>query len=81
MKQSTDNINNELINIIGAVALVSAIAYFFNVISRKTNTKIISNDARRVLQNQTEAVKLRKAVDTYHITGDWKKTDINEILK
>lgn len=70
----------QIANIIGAVAAVGAVLYVFKTIASKTETNIISNDARRILENKDGALKLRRAIDTYHVTGDWKKTKIDEIL-
>ncbi|WP_136466846.1 hypothetical protein [Flagellimonas onchidii] len=85
-QQSTNTSSSELTtfeivaNIIGVVAAVGAIAYIFKSIAKKTETRIISNDARRVLENKDEAKLLREAIDTYHVTGDWEKTKIDKIL-
>ena len=70
----------QVANVVGVIAALAAVAYAFKSINRRTKTNIISDDARRVLKNKVEAKKLRKAIDTYHVTGDWKKTKINEIL-
>lgn len=79
-KDSETPIIEQLANYIGVIAAVGAIFYFFKIIGKKTSTDIISDDARRVLENKSEAKRLREAIDTYHITGDWGKTEINEIL-
>ena len=70
----------QVANIIGIVAAISALAYVIKTIVHKTDTSIISDNARKVLENKDEALRLRKAIDTYHVTGDWEKTEINDIL-
>lgn len=77
--KSTES-DNPLVDIIGVVAVFSAFFYILDAFSRKTNTSIISNNARKVLDNKDDALKLREAVDMYHATGDWNKTKIKEIL-
>lgn len=80
IKSPETPIIEQLADFIGVIAALGAIYYFFKIIGKKTSTDIISDDARRVLENQSEAKRLREAIDTYHITGDWEKTKINEIL-
>lgn len=70
----------DIANVFGIVAAFAAVAYLLKSLADQSNTKIISNNARKVIDNKDEALKLRKAIDTYHVTGDWKKTEINQIL-
>ena len=70
----------QLVNIIGVVAAVSTLVYVIRLIAKRTDTSIISDNARKVLENKDEALRLRKAIDTYHVTGDWEKTEIGDIL-
>ncbi|SKB48911.1 hypothetical protein SAMN05660776_1360 [Salegentibacter holothuriorum] len=69
-----------LSDIIGFIAVLTSIFYLVKILLSKTDTNIISNDAREVLDSQDGARQLRHAVDKYHITGDWGKTNINKIL-
>lgn len=80
LKNTEPTALDQVANVVGVIAAVAAVIYAFKSINRKTKTDIISDNARRVLKNQAEAQKLRKAIDTYHVTGDWEKTKINEIL-
>ena len=79
-KQEDPTTLEQIASVVGIVAAIWAVSELFKSIARKTDTTIISNDARRVLQDKDEAKKLRTAVDTYHATGNWEETDINDIL-
>ena len=59
--KSTES-DNPLVDIIGVVAVFSAFFYILDAFSRKTNTSIISNNARKVLDNKDDALKRLKAL-------------------
>jgi hypothetical protein len=74
------NLFDSLIGVFGVIALFAIIYNTFKTIANKTETNVISDKALKAIQNPDEAIKLRKAIDEYHETGDWSKTEINSIL-
>lgn len=74
------NLFDSIIGIFGILALFALIYNIFKNFSSKTENDVMSEKALEAIQNPEEAIKLRKAIDSYHKTGDWSKTDISKIL-
>jgi|TARA_B110000091_G_C13519615_1_gene351891 hypothetical protein len=78
-----NNNKNLLDSVIGVFGVIASFAILYNTIktiANNTETNVISDNALEAIQNPEEAIKLRKAIDSYHETGDWSKTDISKIL-
>ena len=64
-----------------AVVVILRQLYRFLCWLATDDTVIMTQEARAVVRDQEKSKKLRKAIDTYHLTGDWNKTNVFEILK
>jgi len=75
--------NKMLHDAFGSIAIVVILRrlYRFVRLINTDDTVIISKKARAVIRDQEKSKELRKAINTYHQTGDWNKTKIFEILK
>jgi hypothetical protein len=71
---------DSLLGILGILSLVAVAYHTYKTIADKTETNVISDKALKVLQDPKQAEKLREAVDKYHDTGDWSKTELETIL-
>ncbi|GEM_PF-1524677 len=75
--------NKTLENILAAIGVLTLAAIVYNglkSLTSQTETAVISKDAVKAIQNPETAEKLREAVDKYHDTGDWDKTELKSIL-
>lgn len=78
-----DNNNKTLdsiLDVIGILSLVTIVYHAFKSLASETETNVISKDAVKAIQNPTTANQLREAVDKYHDTGDWDKTELKSII-
>lgn len=64
-----------------AVVVILRQLYRFLCWLATDDTVIMSKKARVVIRDRKRSKELRKAIDTYHQTGDWNKTNVFEILK
>lgn len=71
---------DSILDILGVLSLVAIVYHGYKALNSNTETNVISDDALKAIQNPETADKLRKAVDDYHDTGDWKKTKLESIL-
>lgn len=71
---------NKIASMIGIIAIIAVVKYIFDLISQNTATNVISNEGLEILEDPKKKVELRKAVDEYHQTGDWSKTELNSII-
>ena len=74
---------NAIESILGVLGILSIIVFAYQIfkeIQARTETRIISEDALELLDNPDKAKLLRKAIDEYHRTGDWNKTELNNII-
>jgi hypothetical protein len=71
---------NKIANMIGIIAMIAVVKYILDLISQNTATNVISNEGLEILEDPEKKVELRKAVDEYHQTGDWSKTELNSII-
>ncbi|TDN80804.1 hypothetical protein DET49_13016 [Salegentibacter sp. 24] len=71
---------NKLANMIGIIAIIAVVKYILDLISQNTDTNVISNEGLEILEDPDKKIELRKAVDEYHQTGDWSKTELNSII-
>lgn len=71
---------DSLVGVLGVVTLTVIVYNAIKSITNKTETNVISDKALKVIKEPEEAIKLRKAIDKYHETGDWKDTEISNIL-
>ena len=69
-----------LVGVLGVVTLSVVVYNAIKSISNKTETNVISDKALKAIKKPEEAKKLRKAIDKYHETGNWKDTEISNIL-
>ncbi|WP_133549731.1 hypothetical protein [Salegentibacter sp. 24] len=65
---------------IGIIAIIAVVKYILDLISQNTDTNVISNEGLEILEDPDKKIELRKAVDEYHQTGDWSKTELNSII-
>lgn len=79
MENNKSAIDN-LLGIIGVVALFAIVHQAYKVLASETDTNVISDEAIKAIQNPKTADQLREAVDKYHDTGDWSKTKLESIL-
>lgn len=75
-KSTLDNI----LEVLGILSLVVVAYHAYKEITTKTKTTVISDEGLKALQDPEQAKKLREAVDEYHETGDWDKTELKSIL-
>lgn len=78
--KSKNEVFDTVVGVVGMISLVALVLGIIKSISKRTETNIISDKALNVLNNPEEAKRLRKAVNKYHQTGDWDKTEIKTIL-
>ena len=71
---------NKIANLIGIIAIIAVIRYVLGLLSKSTDTNVISNHGLEILEDPNKTVELRKAVDEYHQTGDWSKTELSSII-
>ncbi len=74
------SILDSVLSILGIFSLVAIAYHTYKTIAEKTETTVISEEALKVIQDPDQAKRLRKAVDQYHDTGDWSKTELESIL-
>ena len=67
----------DLIIALGILALIILVIEF---VRKKTETKIISDDAIKVLNNREKAEKLRNVVSEYHKTGEWNQEKLGSLI-
>ncbi|WP_299672027.1 hypothetical protein [uncultured Polaribacter sp.] len=78
--KNSKNILESIIAIVGILSVILFLYHKFKNITFSTETKVISDDGLKAVQNPEKADKLREAVDAYHSTGDWDKTKLKSIL-
>lgn len=71
---------NKIANMIGIIAIITVVKYILDLISQNSDTNVISNEGLEILEDPDKKIELRKAVDEYHQTGDWSKTELNSII-
>lgn len=71
---------NKIANMIGIIAILVVVKYILDLISKSTETSVISDKGLEILDDPDRKIELRKAVDEYHKTGDWSKTELNSII-
>lgn len=71
---------NKIANLIGIIAMLTVVKYILSLLSKNTDTNVISHEGLEILEDPSKKVELRKAVDEYHQTGDWSKTELNSII-
>lgn len=71
---------NKIANMIGIIAIIAVVKYILDLISQNSDTNVISNEGLEILEDPEKKIELRKAVDEYHQTGDWSKTELNSII-
>jgi hypothetical protein len=71
---------DSILEILGILSLFVVVYHAYKDIASKTETTVISDEAIKALQNPEQAKRLRNAVDEYHETGDWDKTELKSIL-
>lgn len=71
---------NKLFNLIGIIAFLAVLRYFLKLITRITETSVISKEGLEILDDPKRKIELREAVDEYHKTGDWSQTKLDTII-
>ncbi len=71
---------NKIANLIGFIAFLAVLQYFYKLFNKTTETHVISDQGLEILEDSNKKIVLRKAVDEYHQTGDWSKTELNSII-
>ncbi|PQJ80761.1 hypothetical protein [Polaribacter porphyrae] len=74
------NIKNSILNFIGLFTIVFVITSIIRKINRKTETKIISENALKVISDKHKAEKIRESIEQYHKNNKWDETKINTYL-
>ena len=57
--------------------IIGVILLIIRFINKKTETKLYSDDALDVLQDDDNLKKLEGVVSNYHKSGKWSKVEIN----
>lgn len=78
MKQNT--FFDSVLNVVGIVTLVAIAVHTIRTISKRTDTKVISNEALNALNDKKKALELREVVEDYHSTGEWDQNKLDTIL-
>lgn len=78
--ENNKNTFESVLAIIGILYILGYIYHKVRSINSDTETKVISEDGLKAIQNPDTASQLREAVDDYHDTGDWNKTKLESIL-
>lgn len=71
---------NKLFNLIGIIAFLAVLRYVLKLITRITETSVISKEGLEILDDPKRKIELREAVDEYHKTGDWSQTKLDTII-
>tara|TARA_E500000318_G_scaffold102506_2_gene106861 strand:- start:477 stop:701 length:225 start_codon:yes stop_codon:yes gene_type:complete len=71
---------NKISNLVGIIAFIAVLRYIWKLFTQNTETKVISKEGLEILEDPDKKTVLRKAVDEYHQTGDWSKTELNSII-
>lgn len=79
MENNKSAIEN-ILALAGLLAIAAIIVRAYKSVSSETETHVISEDGLKAIKDPETADKLREAVDQYHDTGDWKKTELESIL-
>ena len=69
--------NNKILNAVGILMIIGVILLIIRFINKKTETKLYSDDALDVLQDDDNLKKLEGVVSNYHKSGKWSKVEIN----
>ncbi|QTD36407.1 hypothetical protein JL193_09565 [Polaribacter batillariae] len=78
--ENNKNTFESILAIIGILYILGFVYHKLKNITSDTETKVISDDGLKAIQNPDTASQLREAVDDYHNTGDWNKTKLESIL-
>lgn len=73
--------NNKILESLSIITLITVIYAIYKKIERKTETKIISDEAVEALHDKEKAIKLRKIVNDYHKGNNKWKEEVNSILE
>ena len=71
---------NKIANLIGIIAFIAIVRYILKLFTQTTETAVISDEGLEILEDPNKKEVLRKAVDEYHQTGDWSKTELKSII-
>lgn len=69
--------NNKILNAVGVLMIIGVILLIIRFINKKTETKLYSDNALDVLQDDENLKKLEGVVSDYHKNGKWSKVEIN----
>lgn len=69
--------SNKILNALGILMIFGVIILIFKFIIKKTETKLYSDDAMKVLQDENNLKKLEDVVSDYQKSGKWSKVEIN----
>jgi len=69
--------SNKILNAVGILMIFGVIILIFKFIIKKTETKLYSDDAMKVLQDENNLKKLEDVVSDYQKSGKWSKVEIN----